>query len=314
MAKIAFIFPGQGSQYSGMGKDLYERFSSFRNIMNQANEILGYDLAGNIFQGSEEALQDTLFTQRAVFSVSVASFSVLCEEGIVPQFVAGHSLGEYSALVASDAASFEETLKMVVKRAEFIQEASKQNPGGMVAILGLDKEVVNKLCREAGEEMEPVNFNCPGQIVVSGTLTGCSSLEAMAKKAGAKRAVMLKVSGPFHHSKFMLNAHDKMAEFMRGISLKEPKVPFISNRNGRVINNPSEIKQLLIEQTNHPVLWEDCIKRMLEEGVGIFIEVGPGRTLTGLLKRISQEAKGLNVANVESLNDTLEFLKISVNK
>lgn len=314
MAKIAFVFPGQGAQYIGMGRDLYKEFSSFRNILNRANEILNFDITEKIFNGTEETLRDTLFTQPAVFTISFATFRVLQEKEIVPQFVAGHSLGEYTALAASGSASFDDTLKMVTKRAELIQDTSRKNPGGMVAIIGLDREDVLKICKELGEEIEPVNFNSPGQIVVSGTFDGCSRLEAIAREYGAKRVVRLNVSGPFHHSKLMLDARDKMAEFLEGIQLSNSEIPFISNMNGNIVKDGMEIRRLLIEQINHPVLWEDCIRRMLEEGVEIFVEVGPGKTLTGLLKRISREVQGLNVASTESLNETLEFFRVSVDK
>jgi len=314
LAKIAFVFPGQGAQYIGMGRDLYKEFSSFRNILNRANEILNFDITEKIFNGTEETLRDTLFTQPAVFTISFATFRVLQEKEIVPQFVAGHSLGEYTALAASGSASFDDTLKMVFKRAELIQDASRKNPGGMVAIIGLDREDVLKICKELGEEIEPANFNSPGQIVVSGTFDGCSRLEAMAREYGAKRVVRLNVSGPFHHPKLMLDARNKMAEFLEGIQLSNSEIPFISNMNGNIVRDGMEIRRLLIEQINHPVLWEDCIRRMLEEGVEIFVEVGPGKTLIGLLKRISREVQGLNVASAESLNETLEFFRVSIDK
>ncbi len=314
MAKIAFIFPGQGAQYIGMGSDFYEEFPSFRNVLNHANEVLNFDMVKKIFHGTEETLRDTLFTQPAVFTISFATFKILQERDIIPQFVAGHSLGEYTAIAASGSASFDDMLKTVFKRAELIQEASRKNAGGMVAIIGLDKEKVLKICKELREDIEPVNFNSPGQIVVSGTLDGCSKVETIAKEYGAKRVVKLNVSGPFHHSRLMLEARNNMSEFFDGIQLNDSKIPFVSNRNGNIVRDGMEIKRLLIEQINHPILWDDCIRRMLEEGVEIFVEVGPGKTLVGLLKRISREAKGLNVTDLRSLNETLEFFKVSAKR
>ena len=309
LSKIAFIFPGQSSQYIGMGKDLYDKFASFRNIIEKANGILGYNLEDKIFHGSEENLCDTLLTQPSVFTISVAIWGLLNEEGIVPQFVAGHSLGEYSALVSSGILDFENTLKIVIKRAEFIREASKQSNGSMAAVLGLDKEVLETLCSEGDGDIEPVNFNCPGQIVVSGSFKGCKNFVNVAGQKGAKRVVVLKVSGPFHHSKFMLNARNKMNDFIKNITFNDSNVPFVSNNRGKIAKDGLEIKQLLIDQINHPVYWEDCINTMLNEGVNVFVEVGPGKTLTGLLKRISRNTKGLNVSDINDLNNTLNFLK-----
>ncbi len=317
MVKVAFLFPGQGSQYVGMGRELYERYERARQIIDQANDILGYDLRRKIFCGPEQELQQTLITQPAVFTISVACLEVVkglesypCKEILRPQFVAGHSLGEYTALVASGVFDFPQALSLVQKRAEFIHKASQDRPGAMAAIIGLEREKLEEVIREVrGEEiLEAVNFNSPVQIVIAGELRACQKAVEKVKAKGAKRAIILKVSGAFHSS-LMAQARKSLAGELENYQLKDPIIPVVTNYDAKPATTREEIRKALVSQMDSPVLWEDSIKEMLERGIEVFIEVGPGKVLIGLLSRIRKEASGLNVEDEKSLQETLKKLE-----
>ncbi|RII00374.1 [acyl-carrier-protein] S-malonyltransferase [candidate division NPL-UPA2 bacterium Unc8] len=306
MAKIGFIFPGQGSQYVGMGKELYESYTQVRQILNKANEVLGTDLSQLCFTGPEEVLKETTNTQLAVLSVSVGCFELLRNEGICPDIVAGHSLGEYTALVAAGSLSFPQALKLVRKRGEFMQEAAAHHPGAMLAIIGAEEKVINEALlqtRTAGT-VRIANFNCPGQVVISGETSAIQQVRDLVLKIGAKRAILLPISGAFH-SPLMKVAQDKLRQEIIPFTINSPEIPVIANVTADYMSSPETIKELLVEQIASPVLWEDSIKKMAAEGVDTFIEAGPGRVLTGLVRRTIPTAKCLNVEDEATFRKVL---------
>lgn len=311
MKKIGLIFPGQGSQYIGMGKEFYTNYPELQKIYEQANIILNYDLKKYIFNGPEEKLKETEITQPAVFVTNFICFKVLAIHYPLSTnhcFCAGHSLGEYSALAASNAISFQEGLRLVKKRANLIQEASKKKPGKMVAVLGLTREKIEEFCTLAKSKgiVEPVNFNCPGQIVISGENEAVDYVIELLRKENVK-IVPLKVSGPFHSS-LMKEAAEKMAEELKSYQFNNAQFPVINNCDAEITSQGDEIKKKLVKQIYSPVLWEDIIRKMFSQGVNIFIEIGPGKVLSGLIKRINGEAKVLNIENEESLQNCLKVL------
>ncbi len=311
MEKIAFLFPGQGSQYVGMGKDLYENFKEAREVFDEASESLGFDIKKLCFEGPESELNKTENAQPAILTVSYAAYKVLKKYlDIKPIAMAGHSLGEYSALVASGAIKFFDAVKVVRARGKFMQDAVPLGLGTMSAILGLEREKVEETCEEASKEsyVQPANYNCPGQIVISGYIKGVEIANNIARKKGALRTIKLAVSAPFH-SKLMEPAARKLAEKFDYVKLYEPKFPVISNVDAEPNYSKDTIKNLLIRQVSSPVKWEDSMKKLIKMGINRVIEIGPSRVLCGLMRKINRKVKVSNIENSKNLKAIEETLK-----
>lgn len=310
MSKIAFIFPGQGSQSVGMGQDVYNESPLARQILDQANEVLGINLTRLCFEGPKEELNLTINTQPALLAVSYALYKLLEAEGITPEIVAGHSLGEYTALLAAGSILYEDALKLVRERARLMQEACAPGVGAMAAIVGLERDLALKICREASSDegvVEAANFNCPGQIVVSGHKGAVQRAVELAKQKGAKLAVELAVSIPSHCS-LMKEAGGELGSYLDKLSWQDLSVPLVTNVDARIVTNTDQLKAALVKQLSFSVYWEDSVKKMLKEGVDTFIEVGPGNVLAKLLKRIDRKVKCYSVSNSESLNKIISDL------
>lgn len=300
---IAFLFPGQGSQHAGMGKDLAENFPVARQVFEEANDALGVDLASLCFNGPEEDLKLTANTQPAILATSIAALRVLeTEIGIAPNCAAGHSLGEYSALVCAGALNFADAVRIVRQRGTFMQEAVPVGTGAMAAILGLDKETLERVCRDAalGQVVSPANFNSAGQVVIAGNTEAVDRAMNLAKEHGAKRALPLPVSAPFHCS-LMIPAGERLADVLADIKVGDMTVPVITNVEATPNQDASRVCQLLVDQVSAPVLWEDTIACMINLEVERYIEIGPGKVLAGLVKRMAKDSTIQNVQNVSDI-------------
>ena len=301
---IAFLFPGQGSQYAGMGKDLAESFPIARQVFEEANDALGVDLASLCFNGPEEDLKLTANTQPAILTTSIAALRVLeTETGIAPNCAAGHSLGEYSALVCAGALSFADAVRIVRQRGTFMQEAVPVGTGAMAAILGLDMEALDKVCKDAaqGQVVSPANFNSAGQVVIAGHTEAVDRAIALAKENGAKRALPLPVSAPFHCS-LMAPAGERLAGILAAVKVGAMTIPVITNVEATLNQDSSRVCQLLVDQVSAPVRWEETIACMVKLGVERYIEIGPGKVLAGLVKRMAKESTVQNVQNVPDIS------------
>ncbi len=301
MVEIAYIFPGQGAQYVGMGKDLYDNFQQAKEIFDKSNTILKFDLKKLCFEGPEAELSTTHNSQPAILATSIAALKVFESSPSYAQFAAkfslGLSLGEYTALVAAGSISFEDALILVRKRGEFMEEASRKNPGKMACVIGMDLKTVEELCRGIGCEI--ANLNCPGQVVVSGKTTNIELFASLAKDKGAKRVVVLDVSGPFHSS-LMTQARDKLKDYIDKIQILSPRLSFVSNVDAKVQTDPIKIKENLIAQVNSKTLWEESVRLVTGSGIKTFLEIGPGQVLKGLVKKIDPK---LEVKNIGTLQD-----------
>ena len=319
---ISFIFPGQGSQYVGMGKDLYENYACARKVFDSANRILGFSITDLCFNGPEELLSQTENAQPAILTTSIASLEVLREVlkqqldvKITPSYVAGLSLGEYTALFVAGVLKLEDAVMLVRKRGMYMKEAAKSNPGKMLSIIGLSQEDVQDTCSNSNCEI--ANLNCPGQVVISGSPENIQRAADLASKKGAKRTIVLKVSGAFHCS-LMDPAKEKLAKEMEQVSFNSPSMEVVSNVTKRGHSNIEEIRQNLIKQVSSSTYWEDSIKFMVSKGVDVFLEIGPGTVLKGLNRRIDSNVKTINLGNTDQISsfvtrDNLQSLNCFIN-
>ncbi len=309
MRKLAFLFPGQGSQIPGMGRELSEKYSVARRTLEEADQALGFPLSRLCWEGPAEELQLTANTQPAMLACSVAAYRVLQEKGVTPVYVAGHSLGEYSALVAAGSIDYADALRIVRHRGQYMQEAVPAGTGAMAALLGLTQDQVEDLCRSAanGEVVTPANFNTPGQIVVAGNIGAVQRVMESALAAGAKRALQLPVSAPFHCS-LMQPAQQRLVPELQSVRFSDLAFPLVNNVRAEEVQTGPQARQGLIDQIPSPVLWEQSVRRLLSLGTEQFVEVGPGRVLTGMLRQIDRKVLAVNVEDEKSLDKALAVL------
>lgn len=305
MSKIAFIFPGQGAQVCGMGKDFYEQTEIGRRIFDKATELLGFSMPQLCFEKNDK-LDITEYTQAAMVTAGIAMMRVLMEKGIRPDVTAGLSLGEYCALAAAGVMSDEDAITTVRQRGILMQEAVPVGVGGMAAILALDAAKIEEVLSSM-EGVWIANYNCPGQIVISGKKEAVEEACEKLKAAGAKRAIMLNVSGPFH-SKMLTEAGEKLGKVLEGVAVSAPQIPYAANVTASYITKAEDVKPLLVEQVSSSVRWQQSVEMMIADGVDTFIEIGPGKTLTGFMKKISRDVKTLNVEKIEDIDKVVEAL------
>lgn len=298
MKKVAFIFPGQGAQYVGMGKDFYEADETCKEVYKLASKASGLDVEAICFTENEE-INITEYTQIAMLATEVAMLAAVQKKGIAPDVTAGLSLGEYGALVASGVMSMEDAFKVVRKRGKYMQEAVPTG-GGMTAVLGLDGDTIARICEETPGQVSVANYNCPGQIVITGEVNAVAAAAAKFTEAGAKRCLPLKVSGPFH-SEMLSGAGEKLGEVLAETTINEIKIPYITNVTADYVTDPAQVKDLLTKQVSSSVRWQQTMERMLADGVDTFVEIGPGKTLSGFMKKINKEATVINIEKVEDL-------------
>lgn len=310
MSKLAFVFPGQGAQKVGMGKDFYDNYDVAKKMFKEADEALGYSIMKMCFEGPEEDLKLTANTQPAILTISCIANEILKENGIQPEITGGHSLGEYSALVAAGVLNFQDAVALVHKRGSYMQEAVPVGEGGMAAIIGVDRDKIVEVCQQVSAEssVQAVNFNCPGQIVIAGATKGVELAVEELKAAGAKKAVILPVSAPFH-STLMKPAAEKLAVELDKVTISDAKIPVVANVSAEILTKAEDIKASLVAQAASPVLWEECVARMKEFGADVLLEAGPGKTLCGFNRRIDKTITSLNVEDVASLEKSLDYFK-----
>lgn len=311
MTKIAFVFPGQGSQKVGMGVELANHAEESKRFFDKADETVGFALSELIENGPQEELTLTYHAQPALLTVGAMIADRLMNAGITPAFTAGHSLGEYTALVASGVLSFEEGVESVYKRGLYMNEAVPAGVGGMAAILGLDVAEITRITDSItaeGFSVQPANLNCPGQVVISGTKEGVDRACVALKEAGARRALPLDVSGPFH-STLMQPAAEQLQATLQGMSMQDATIPVIANVNAKVVVKHEDLQQLLVEQLYSPVRWEESVRTMLDEGVTHFVECGPGKVLSGLIKKIDRQATVLSAYDEATMQEVIDQLK-----
>ena len=309
--KTAFLFPGQGSQKVGMVQDLFETYDSVKGLIKEADETLGFSISKMMFEGPDTELMKTEFTQPAILTASVAVWQVLKEHGLTPDIAAGHSLGEYSALVAAGAISFADAVHTVHLRGRFMQEAVPLGEGGMAAIIGSNPETIVKVCGEVSTEdlpVQAVNFNCPGQVVIAGATAAVEKACEALKEAGARRAIMLKVSAPFH-STLMEPAALRLKEVLDKIDIHDTAIPVVANVNAKEETKADEIRKNLVDQAAHPVHWEESIRNMVAGGVDMTVEAGPGTVLTGFMKKIVRSVPCHHAEDVATIDEVVAALK-----
>ncbi|MCT4631700.1 MAG: ACP S-malonyltransferase [Firmicutes bacterium] len=306
--KIAFIFPGQGAQYVEMGKELADKYPEVMETFLEADKAIDFDLSKMCFEGPEEDLNKTEYTQPTVLATSYALYKILENRGVKPEAVAGLSLGEYTGLVVGGAIDFQDALRLVQKRGKYMQEEVPLGVGGMAAIMGMEKDPVLEVCELSKEFgiVEPANFNCPKQIVLAGELGALEKAVEIAKEKGAKKAVMLPVSAPFHSS-MLKGAGEKLSKELENVEVKELNIPLVTNVTGDYVKS-EDIKEMLKMQVSSSVLWENCMEKLIADGFDTFVEIGPGKSLSKFMKRISKEVKCVNIEDVKSLEKAMTLL------
>lgn len=309
MSKIAFIYPGQGAQKTGMGNDFYNTYRAAKSIYDHASDYVDYDIAKLCFEVGQ-GLDETKYTQMAMVTTSLAITQVLMEKGIKPHITAGLSLGEYAAIATAGGFTANEAIDLVKSRGQYMQEEVPTGVGTMSAVLGMETSKIEEVL-ESIDGADIANYNCPGQIVVTGTVEGIEQAEVQLKEAGARRVMRLNVSGPFHSS-MLQGAGEKLKTNLAEIEIQPLNIPYVTNVTGQVVKDENEIKDILVQQVSSAVRWEECVRTMIEMGVDTFIEIGPGKTLSGFMKKIDSTVKSYNIGTIEEMEQVVEALKESI--